>query len=85
MPVVFRITEMFPKLGVLASGNVTINNVVKIRDVQLTSQNSRRKYKVIIPKSVGILGSELLEIITDVIIYEFEKGNKLLQGGKSHE
>jgi dUTPase len=85
MAVVVWITEMYPKHGVLAVGNVTINSEKKLMGVELIRQTNRHNYKVTIPKSAGAIDSDLREKIIDAMTSKYEQSSRFHQGGRGSE
>jgi hypothetical protein len=80
MAVVVSIDELYPKHGVLATGEVIIDSGRRIRDVQLTRSLNSYSYKVILPKSARLIDSDLREKITDAMAYQYEAGGRKHSG-----
>ncbi|MCF2717428.1 hypothetical protein LWE69_09390 [Paenibacillus sp. UKAQ_18] len=85
MAVSVWITEMYPKHGILAIGDVTINAKRKIMGVQLARQLNRHNYKMIIPKSAGEIDTDLQERIIDTMAHKYEQSSKFYQGCRGSE
>lgn len=81
MSVVARIRTRNPKHGVLAIGEVEIDKMLKIKDVQLHRNNHTHEYRVTLPISEGrksacieILDEDLKHKITNALVACYEKG-----------